>query len=233
MISSLSFDSPPESFASSGRADVCSQTAKSGVLAFRDIVLAEFGGTSFGICRPCDKGTASDHHAGSAWDWGMLASDPEQAARVDDLLGLLLSPDAQGNEAALFRRLGLTYIIWNRQIWSTKLGKKWQPYRGPHPHEDHVHFSFSPAGARGETSFWDGWILPAEEPCPDLGGGHTDPPIPPLPGPPPISGGATGTPSRALMVVGFALGAAGGWTGINHLSREINKLSKSRKKKRR
>jgi hypothetical protein len=32
----------------------------------------------------------------------------------------------------------------------------WRPYVGANPHTDHAHFSFSWAGARKQTSYWDG-----------------------------------------------------------------------------
>ena len=36
-------------------------------------------------------------------------------------------------------RLGILYVIWNRQIWFPTRG--WGPYRGPSAHIDHVHVS--------------------------------------------------------------------------------------------
>lgn len=42
-------------------------------------------------------------------------------------------------------RLGVTYVIHNRQIFFLSKGK-WEPYSGPSPHTDHVHVSFTPAG---------------------------------------------------------------------------------------
>jgi hypothetical protein len=49
------------------------------------------------------------------------------------------------------------YFIWDRHIWRSynqpELGLA-HPYSGPHPHRDHVHFSFSAAGAAGRTSYW-------------------------------------------------------------------------------
>jgi hypothetical protein len=55
------------------------------------------------------------------------------------------------------RRLGVMYIIHNRRIWgSYRAGEGWRPYVGANPHTDHVHFSFSWAGARKQTSYWDG-----------------------------------------------------------------------------
>ncbi|GKQ39634.1 hypothetical protein [Streptomyces sp. A012304] len=53
------------------------------------------------------------------------------------------------------------YMIWNRRIWmANRPGAGWQPYRGANPHTDHVHFSFSWAGARKETSWRKGPVVP-------------------------------------------------------------------------
>jgi hypothetical protein len=55
------------------------------------------------------------------------------------------------------RRLGVMYIIYNRRIWASYRAEEgWRPYVGASPHTDHIHFSFSWAGARKQTSYWDG-----------------------------------------------------------------------------
>jgi hypothetical protein len=62
-----------------------------------------------------------------------------------------------GRRFAMARRLGVMYIIHNRRIWgSYRATEGWRPYVGANPHTDHVHFSFSWAGARKQTSYWDG-----------------------------------------------------------------------------
>ena len=69
----------------------------------------------------------------------------------------LLRADASGRRWAMARRLGVMYIIHNRRIWgSYRADEGWRPYVGTNPHTDHVHFSFSWAGARKQTSYWDG-----------------------------------------------------------------------------
>lgn len=87
----------------------------------------------------------------------------DEARRVATLIDWLTAADAE-----LFRRAGLLYIIWNKKIFSSaKPG--WRDYDGYsggvcvedtclHPHTDHVHFSFSTAGANGQTSFYD-WLM--------------------------------------------------------------------------
>jgi hypothetical protein len=55
------------------------------------------------------------------------------------------------------RRLGVMYIIWNGRIWgSYRAAEGWRSYGGANPHTDHVHFSFSRAGALKQTSYWTG-----------------------------------------------------------------------------
>lgn len=40
-------------------------------------------------------------------------------------------------------RLAVTYVIWNRRIWSVeRAAEGWRPYNGVSPHTDHVHVSF-------------------------------------------------------------------------------------------
>lgn len=132
-----------EPFAPSEPQHICDPTAKPGVLKFRDYVLSHFGGFDDGITRACDVGGPSEHKEGRAWDWGIDAS-----ARVDDFLSTLFAKNAE-----LFRRAGLLYVIYNRRIWSSST-RAWVPYNGANPHTDHVHFSFSWAGAKGLTSFY-------------------------------------------------------------------------------
>ena len=142
--------------------DTCNPDAQLGVKAFRDWVIGNLGGTDLGIVRACDIGSTSLHHEGRAWDWGVNVSKPDDVVRVQQLFDWLLATDKYGNEAAMFRRAGLTSMIWNRQSWST-VYKQWKPYTRPNPHTDHVHFSFGWPGARGQTSFYSwasGGLLP-------------------------------------------------------------------------
>jgi hypothetical protein len=49
--------------------------------------------------------------------------------------------------------LGVSYIVWNRQIWSKKRAAEgWRPYTGTsNPHTDHVHISFDEKPPVGGT----------------------------------------------------------------------------------
>ncbi|WP_328608967.1 hypothetical protein OG943_07555 [Amycolatopsis sp. NBC_00345] len=134
-----------------------------GVLAFRDLVLGAFPSTgSLGIVRPADAPGRSEHKEGRAWDWKVCRGT--QGELADELLSWLLAADRHGNPFAAARRFGIMYLIWDSRIWAAYAADQgWRPYAGPHPHTDHVHFSFSRPGARGETSWWS--RFGADEAC--------------------------------------------------------------------
>lgn len=136
----------------------CSPSAKPGVAGFQRIVLASFPGMpSFGISRDCSIGGRSEHKEGRAWDWGVAATDPRGRAAAGEVLRWLFRADPTGRRWAMVRRLGMMYIIYNRRIWASYRAEEgWRPYAGTNPHTDHIHFSFSWAGARKQTSYWDG-----------------------------------------------------------------------------
>lgn len=145
----------------------CSPWAKPGVVAFQQMVLEAYPGTGAGsIGRDCSVGGTSEHKEGRAWDWGVNVGVPSEKAAAGDLLDWLALEDAYGNRAAMARRLGVMYAIWNKRVWFP--GSGWRVYcvdregacRDPetggvrHPHTDHVHFSFTWAGAKKKTTFW-------------------------------------------------------------------------------
>ena len=141
---------------------VCDPVARVGAVALRQLVLASYPGTSdAGITRACTTGGASEHKEGRAWDWRVSTSNPTQVLQVADLMTWLLAPDQYGNQAAMARRLGIMYMIWDAKVWkSYQASRGWQPYTGGSPHTDHVHFSLSWAGAYGLTSYWTGRVAP-------------------------------------------------------------------------
>jgi hypothetical protein len=143
---------------------ICDPVAKPGVRAFSTIVLDTYRDTtSMGIVRDCGSGGQSEHKEGRAWDWGVSVHNPSHVASVDALLGWLLATDGNGNQAAMARRLGIMYIIWNKRIWKSYAADKgWQAYTGASPHTDHVHFSFGWNGARQTTSYWSGKVAPID-----------------------------------------------------------------------
>jgi hypothetical protein len=146
----------------------CSPAPKPGVAAFARMVMKAYPVSgSFGISRACSVGGQSEHKEGRAFDWAVNAGVPYQKAAADSLISWLTKRDNFGNEKAMARRLGVMYIIWNRRIWFPWGG--WETYcvqkpfgcHSPgdrrsirHPHTDHVHFSFTWAGARKQTTYW-------------------------------------------------------------------------------
>ena len=153
-----------EGFARYDGQATCDPTPKIGTTALRDLLLARYPSTnSLGISRNCDVGGQSEHKEGRAFDWGADVGNAADVAAVNDFLTALFATDAQGHTFALARRMGVMYVIWNRQIWGAySASEGWRPYDGDNPHTNHVHLSLSWAGARGETSFWSGAVLVPE-----------------------------------------------------------------------
>ncbi len=146
------FGSGIDAYAQYDGQSTCNPTAKPGVIAFRDLLLATYPcTTNGGISRDCSVGGTSEHKEGRAFDWMINVGHPAADAMLDWLLGT----DTQGNAHAIARRVGIMYIVWNRQMWRAyRPADGWQPYSGSNPHTDHVHLSFSWAGANKQTSYW-------------------------------------------------------------------------------
>ena len=137
----------------------CHPTAQKGVLKFRALVLQTYPGTGDdGIVRACSVGGTSEHKEGRAWDWMVSVNNAHQVAQVHALFNWLFASDAYGHKYAMARRLGVMYIIWNKHIWgSYRASQGWRNYSCSGVtlcHQNHVHFSFSKAGAAGITSYW-------------------------------------------------------------------------------
>ncbi|WP_157074526.1 peptidoglycan-binding protein [Janibacter corallicola] len=134
----------------------CDPDPKPGVTAFARLMANHYEEFSYGISRECNHGL-TEHSEGRALDWMLDANDPHEREVADSVISWLLAPDDQGRPAAMARRFGIMYIIWNRQIWGTyQMSDGWRPYNGPSPHTDHIHFSFSWDGAMQRTSWWTG-----------------------------------------------------------------------------
>jgi len=146
----------------------CDQTEKKGPKRLRTLLTATFGLVPSNILRPC---TAADsgHEEGRALDWMVNSRVPEQKAMAEAFLGWLQAPDVFGNSAAMARRLGVSYAIYDNAIWNPS-ANMWKPYRDcAKPkmrgkkwdnacHRNHVHVSFSWDGALGRTSFYTGFV---------------------------------------------------------------------------
>ena len=137
----------------------CHPKAQIGVLKFRALILKTYRGTGDdGIVRGCKVGGTSEHKEGRAWDWAVSYKNPHQVAQVHALFKWLFATDAYGHKYAMARRLGIMYIIWDKHIWGTYAASSgWRHYSCSGVtlcHQNHVHFSFSKAGASGKTSYW-------------------------------------------------------------------------------
>jgi hypothetical protein len=136
---------------------------KPGPQALRSLLNATYGTIDAGISRPCD-GSVSDHHEGRALDWMADYADPAKRAKALAVIGWLRATDGQGNTNAVARRLGLSYWIYNKQMYGSWNNYNPTPYScagdATSCHVNHIHFSFTWAGAYKQVSFWRGRVLP-------------------------------------------------------------------------
>jgi peptidoglycan hydrolase-like protein with peptidoglycan-binding domain len=143
--------------------DSCDPTAKPGVTAFANLMLATYKtGVSAGIVRSCYLGGASEHKEGRAWDWHIPATTKDRAT-AQHVVNWLVA-----NKGEMARRFGIEYIIWNKHIWGVyRMSDGWRKYSGESEHTDHIHLSFSWDGALKRTSWWTGTpvTVPDEGPC--------------------------------------------------------------------
>lgn len=135
----------------------CDPSAKPGAQALLRLAMDHYKvGRNTGITRSCSIGGTSEHKEGRAFDWGLSVDRPAEKAAGDAFTTWLTAVGPDGKPGYNARRLGVMYIIWNRQIWAaydTKTG--WRAYYGASPHTDHVHVSLSWDGAYQRTSWWD------------------------------------------------------------------------------
>lgn len=97
---------------------------------------ADYWGSKYGIStiggyREHGSVPGSDHPKGRAID--LMINDIKNGKAT----GTALANDIIKN----YKAWDVSYVIWNRYIWSP--GKGWRRYNGPSPHTDHVHVSFN------------------------------------------------------------------------------------------
>lgn len=105
----------------------------------------KFGITNIGGFAASGHVNNSDHYTGHALDV------------MTTIKGQEITSWAIANAA----RLGIKYIIWNRQIWQNG---KWTAYHGSNPHTDHVHLSFNNAPGDGSAPVDTGGTGDAADP---------------------------------------------------------------------
>jgi hypothetical protein len=138
---------------------VCDPVNRPGAERIADLIRQTYGSDeSIGISRNACY-TTSEHNDGRAIDWMVDATTKTGRAKANAFLDWLLATDKHGNRDAMARRLGIMYIIYNRQIWRAYDGGHWGPYSGTNPHTDHIHISLAFDGSTGRTSFWTGTPL--------------------------------------------------------------------------
>jgi Domain of unknown function (DUF4214) len=142
----------------------CDPTVKPGARYLTDLLLSHYRvGRSSGITRACTVGGQSEHKEGRAVDWGVNVANPAEKAAGDAFVHWLTAPGPDGKVAYNARRLGVMYVIWNRQIWNNSSASSgWKAYTGAEPHTDHVHISLGWNGAYMRSSWWTGTAIPAE-----------------------------------------------------------------------
>jgi hypothetical protein len=136
----------------------CDPSAKPGVLDVRAVLNRAYGPHTAYIERACGAGT-SEHYEGRALDYMLDVNNAADRAVAEDLISWLLATDRHGNRHAIARRLGVMYIIWNAQTWGAYRpadGWRPRPCNGTPSdcHTNHVHISFSRAGASRQTTWW-------------------------------------------------------------------------------
>ncbi len=154
----------------------CHDGVRPGVTAtIEQILRPTYGGADWRFLtqRACSPSIQQGHDDGTSLDWMNRYDKAEEKANVEAFLGWLMATDSQGNTRALARRLGVMYLIWNNQFFGMYDAEEgWTPYnlqvsgvRTPCAqlpaaaydtscHRDHLHISYTPAGAAMETSYW-------------------------------------------------------------------------------
>ena len=144
----------------------CDPVAKRGTRALADLLTTTYAGTSIvSLTRTCGSDT-SEHYDGRAIDWGVDHRNDKMRAQGKAFLHWLFAPDGNGDRYAMVRRLGVMYVIWNKQIWGS-WSQQWEPYScsgATACHVDHMHISLDWSGAMRKTSFWTGQVRPAMDP---------------------------------------------------------------------
>jgi hypothetical protein len=146
----------------------CVKHPAKGMLALQHWLEHHSRGSSWGImrCEKLGKHDYSLHAEGRALDWHLDVHNPADRRAAARLIRQLLAPDADGNEHALARRMGIQEIIWNCRSWYSG-SESLRPYSACYDqngdrkpiddttaHRDHIHFGLNWPGAKMRTTFW-------------------------------------------------------------------------------
>jgi hypothetical protein len=172
------FSATIEGFAAYVPQTSCDPHVKSGTAKLAALLVRTYPGTTWASAYACGTdGTPSEHYEGRAIDWMTSVRDHQQHADARAFIKWLLATDKYGNPAAMARRLGVMYVIFNNRMWGS-WSDQWEEYNGCAAkkmqaraydnacHRTHVHISLSWDGARGKTTFWTGKVSPTDfGPC--------------------------------------------------------------------
>jgi hypothetical protein len=156
---------PVEDYASYDPQNSCTKKPRAGTVALGGWLVTTYGGTGGAVNRPCSGAGASEHKDGRAVDWVLDADNPAQRKQAKAFLAAAFATDAEGNPAALARRMGIMYVIWSDKFYPAYDQFRPEDYLSSScrskrkcsktlRHRDHMHISLSKAGARGLTSFY-------------------------------------------------------------------------------
>lgn len=170
------FSSPIEAYPRWVSEQGCLSGVRPGISATIDQVLRPtYGGASWNYLtqRTCVPSSESGHDNGTSLDWMRRHDRAAERAQVDAFLRWLLASDRDGNTHANARRLGIMYLIWDDKVFKLyRASAGWTTYtrtvRGVKTpctslqasaydtvcHRDHLHISYTAAGAAKQTSFW-------------------------------------------------------------------------------
>ena len=155
-----------EDFASYQPESRCSPRPKPGAVYLSTWLVKHYGGSRGRIGASCTP-SVSEHQEGRAVDWTNDATTKAARKRVAAFMDDVFGPDHRDRPAALARRMGIMYVIWDDHIYSAWDGFEPRKYLSSScpkikkcsktlRHRDHVHVSLSRSAARGRTSWFAG-----------------------------------------------------------------------------
>jgi hypothetical protein len=156
---------PVEDYAAYDPQTGCTKKPRVGTVALGEWLVATHGGSGGAVNRPCSGSGTSEHKDGRAVDWVLDADTAADRKLARTFLQAAFATDAEGNQAALARRMGIMYIIWSDHYYPAYHQFQRESYlssscRSRHAcsktlrHRDHMHISLSKAGAKALTSFY-------------------------------------------------------------------------------
>ena len=160
---------PVEDYAAYDPQTTCTKKPRIGTVALGEWLVRTYGGGGGAVNRPCSGSGTSEHKDGRAIDWTLDAGNPADRALAKRFLDDAFATDADGNPAALARRMGIMYIIWSDHFYPAYHQFQQESYLSGScrsrqkcsktlRHRDHMHISLSKAGAKGLTSFYAGLL---------------------------------------------------------------------------